>query len=237
MLFVHGDIRKALLIALVCQVCLYYASLYDLRVVSDRRELFIGVVQALSATSFLLAAIYFWFPGLVIGRGVFLVSSALVLVAVAGWRLVFEWLTRRVAPRERLLLVGTSPAAVSLAKELFERRQELGVEIVGFVDPDPARVGAPVINPGVIGTIDDIPVDRPGPVGRPRRRQPGRRARQAADGQAARDEARRRDASITSRRSTRNYTGKIAVENLRPSWLIFSAGFRKSRLAASREAG
>ena len=26
------------------------------------------------------------------------------------------------------------------------------------------------------------------------------------------------------------YTGKIAVENLRPSWLIFSAGFKKSRL-------
>ena len=26
-------------------------------------------------------------------------------------------------------------------------------------------------------------------------------------------------------------TGKIAVENLRPSWLIFSHGFRKSRLA------
>ena len=25
------------------------------------------------------------------------------------------------------------------------------------------------------------------------------------------------------------YTGKIAVENLRPSWLIFSAGFKKSR--------
>ena len=27
------------------------------------------------------------------------------------------------------------------------------------------------------------------------------------------------------------YTGKIAVENLRPSWLIFSTGFRKSRAA------
>src|SRR4029453_15492849 len=25
------------------------------------------------------------------------------------------------------------------------------------------------------------------------------------------------------------YTGKIAVENLRPSWLIFSPGFKKSR--------
>ena len=28
------------------------------------------------------------------------------------------------------------------------------------------------------------------------------------------------------------YTGKIAVENLRPSWLIFSEGFRKSRVVA-----
>jgi sugar transferase (PEP-CTERM system associated) len=28
-------------------------------------------------------------------------------------------------------------------------------------------------------------------------------------------------------------TGKIAVENLRPSWLIFSAGFKKSRLVQS----
>jgi exopolysaccharide biosynthesis polyprenyl glycosylphosphotransferase len=29
------------------------------------------------------------------------------------------------------------------------------------------------------------------------------------------------------------YTGKIAVENLRPSWLIFSSGFKKSRLLSA----
>jgi sugar transferase (PEP-CTERM system associated) len=29
------------------------------------------------------------------------------------------------------------------------------------------------------------------------------------------------------------YTGKIAVENLRPSWLIFASGFRKSRVLAA----
>jgi len=29
------------------------------------------------------------------------------------------------------------------------------------------------------------------------------------------------------------YTGKIAVENLRPSWLIFSEGFKKSRLLST----
>ena len=32
------------------------------------------------------------------------------------------------------------------------------------------------------------------------------------------------------------YTGKIAVENLRPSWLIFSAGFRKTRVLLGCEA-
>jgi sugar transferase (PEP-CTERM system associated) len=30
-----------------------------------------------------------------------------------------------------------------------------------------------------------------------------------------------------------SYTGKIAVENLRPSWLIFSAGFKKSSLVGA----
>jgi sugar transferase (PEP-CTERM system associated) len=229
MLFVEGDIRKAMLIAVVCQVSLYYANLYDLRVVSDRRELFIGVVQALSATSFLLAAIYFWFPSLVIGRGVFLASSTLVLIAVAGWRLVFEWLTRQVAPRERLLLVGTGAAAVSLARELYQRRQELGVEIVGFVDPDPARLGAAVINPGVIGTVEDIPSIV-------RARSVDRVVVSLADarGKLPMDKLLEMKLDgVTFDHLASVYeelTGKIAVENLRPSWFVFSDGFRKSRL-------
>ena len=232
LLFQEQGIEKALLIALVCQVCLYYADLYELKVASDRRELFIRIVQALSATSFLLAAIYFWAPKVVIGRGVFMVSSALVIVFVSGWRLVFEWLSRQVAPRERLLLVGTGPAAVSLARELFQRRQELGVEIVGFVDPDPARVGAPVINPGVIGTIEDIPsivrargVDRVVvSLGDARGKLPMDKLLEMKLDGVSFDHL----ASVYE-----ELTGKIAVENLRPSWLIFSAGFRKSRLVRS----
>src|SRR4029077_17921024 len=100
---------------------------------------------------------YFWFPNWLIGRGVFLIAACLVITMLVSWRLAFAWLTDYVGPRERLLLVGTTPAAVELARELYKQGQELGVEIVGFVDPDPARVGSTVINPGVIGTIDDIP--------------------------------------------------------------------------------
>src|SRR3712207_4887231 len=148
---------KTVLIAAVCQLCLYFADLYDLRVVAERRELFVRVLQALSATSILLAVLYFWFPILIIGRGVFVVAAFLVITVVVGWRVLFEFVTHHVGTSERLLLIGTTPASVALARELHSRRMELGADIVGFVDPDPARVGEPLLNPGIIGTIDDIP--------------------------------------------------------------------------------
>jgi sugar transferase (PEP-CTERM system associated) len=227
-LWFEGGLGKALLIAGISQLCLYYADLYDLRIVSDRRELFIRIIEALGFASMIVAAIYFWFPSLIIGRGVFMVAAFLVLAVVIGWRVAFEWLTRQVSPRERLLLVGTSTAAVALAREIFERRQELGVEIVGFVDPDPAMVGTPVLNPGVIGTIEDIPsIVRARGVHRVVVSLADARGKLPMDKLL---EMKFDGVSFAHLPSVyEDYTGKIAVENLRPSWLIFSQGFRKSR--------
>jgi len=219
---------KALLIAGVTQLCLYFADLYDLRVISDRRELFLQATQALGATSVILAFVYFWAPDLIIGRGVFAVSAVLVVTLVFGWRIAFEWTSRRVGPVERLLLVGTSDSAVRLARELYDRRRDLGVEIVGFIDPDPTRVGAPVINPGVIGTIEDIPAIV-------RARAVDQVVVSLADARGKLPMDKLLEMKIDGVRFAHlatvyeKYTGKIAVENLRPSWLIFSDGFRKGR--------
>jgi sugar transferase (PEP-CTERM system associated) len=221
-------IFKVLLIVGIAQVSLYYADLYDLRVASDRRELYTRLIQALASTSFALAVLYFWAPSLMVGRGVFLIAAILVMAIVVGWRLSFEWLNGRVGPREKLLLVGTSPAAVDLARELYDHRQELGVEIAGFIDPDPAKVGTSLFNPGVVGTFDDIPrivrahgVDRVVvSLGEARGTLPMDKLLEMKLEGVAFDHL----ASVYE-----EYTGKIAVENLRPSWLIFSDGFRKSR--------
>jgi sugar transferase (PEP-CTERM system associated) len=223
----ENGVLKALLIAAVTQGCLYYAELYDLRLLSDRRELFIRIAQALSAASFILAALYFWFPSLIIGRGVFLIAALLVVGLVSGWRVTFEWLSGRVGPNERLLLVGTNQAAVTLARELFERRHELGVEIVGFIDQDPARVGAPMINPGVVGAIEDIPsIVRARAVDRVVVSLADARGRLPMDKLL---EMKLEGVTFDHLASVYEaYTGKIAVENLRPSWLIFSPGFKKS---------
>src|SRR5438094_4689705 len=98
---VENGIGKTLLIVGVCQLCFYYADLYDARVYSDRRELFIRLIQGVGATSFVLAVLYFWFPALIIGRGVFLIASVLVVSLVGLWRVSLEWLSRRAGPRER----------------------------------------------------------------------------------------------------------------------------------------
>ncbi len=212
-------------IAAVVQFCFYCTDLYDTRSFDDTKHLVIGLVQGLGASFLLLAVLYFWIPALEVGRGVFLLSGVLIVFAVGGWRLLDRWMSGR-SPRERLLLVGTSPQAVALARELFDRRAELGVEIVGFIDPDPAMVGTPVLNPGVIGAIADIPAIAA-------THQVSRVVVSVGDarGKLPMDKLLRMKLSgmqfdhLAS--VYEEYTGKIALENLRPSWFIFSSGFRK----------
>jgi sugar transferase (PEP-CTERM system associated) len=227
---------RVLLIVVVCQMCLHYVDLYDLRTITTTRGLAVRLLRAIGAASVILGIGYWLFPPLVVEQGVFLLTAAIAVCMVMAWRASFGWIVSHLAPRERLLLVGTGPAAVVLARELFDRRHELGVEIVGFVDPDPARVGAPVINPGVVGTLDDIPslaasmhVDRV--------------VVSLADerGKLPMDrllDVRLRTGVLFDHLASvyEEYTGKIALENLRPSWLLFSSGFHNSRalMAAKR---
>ena len=225
-------IAQIVIVAVITQACLYYADLYNLRVVADRRELIISLIQALGTASLILAALYYWFPMLIIGRGVFMIAASITIVVAVGWRLLFEWTSGRMRPRERLLIVGTSPASVELARELYERRHEVGVDIVGFVDPDPARIGAPVLNPGVIGVVDDIPAIV-------RQRKVDRVVVSLADARGKLPMQKLLEMKLDGVTFDHlpsvyeEYTGKIAVENLRPSWIIFSGGFRKSPAVAA----
>jgi len=215
---------KGLLIAGVCQLCLYYGDLYNSRIGGDRRELYVRTLRSLGATSLVLAALYFWLPALIIGRGVFMIAATLVILSVVTWRVSFEWFAKQVGPRERLLLVGTSPAALALAREL-EQRQNLGVEVVGFVDIDPDHHDRQT-NARVVGNIEDIPAIVAN-------RSVDRVVVNLSDarGQLPMNtllDMKLQGVTFDHLASVyEEYTGKIAVENLRPSWLIFSTGFRK----------
>src|SRR5580765_6287074 len=89
--------EKAAVIAFVCQSCLYFADLYDLHRIKDHRDLFVRISQGVGATSLILAALYFWFPSLIVERGVFMLASLLTIVLMVAWRLLFDWLARRIS--------------------------------------------------------------------------------------------------------------------------------------------
>ena len=63
----------------------------------DRRRHF-GAAAAIAFASLILATVYYWFPALVIGRGVFVIAAVLVITLVIGWRVAFEWASRRIRP-------------------------------------------------------------------------------------------------------------------------------------------
>ena len=222
---------KALLITVVCQLGLYSRDLYERQLSADRRDLVARLLQGLGIASVVFAIVYSWFPELVIEPGMLGGAVAVVALVLAPWRAAFGWATTRFGPQERLLVVGTSKAAVTLAAELSDRR-ELGVEIVGFVEPDSAH-SAPLAPPGagVIGTIEDIPAIV-------RARSVDRVVVSLADARGKLPMDKLLEMKIDGVQFAHlasvyeEYTGRIALENLRPSWLIFSSGFNKTRVLA-----
>jgi sugar transferase (PEP-CTERM system associated) len=228
---VADTLPKALVITSVCQLCLYYGDLYDdPQAGGSRTELFIRTLQALGITLLLLAALYTMFPQLIVARGVLAPAATLAVAGLIGWRLCFAWLARQVGPRERLLLVGTGSAAFALAREMH-KHEENGVEIVGFVDTDINTTisGGPL---SFLGTLDDIPA-------LVRARSVDRVVVSLADARGKLPMDKLLEMKLDGVRFDHlasvyeEYTGKIAVENLRPSWLIFSAGFRKTAFLLS----
>jgi sugar transferase (PEP-CTERM system associated) len=223
-----GDsVWKIALVTLVCQLCLYYNDFYDLTLVHSNRELIVRLLQAVGAASIVLAALYFLIPALMIGDGIFVSALFVFLVGILGWRLLFNQLTGSLKLQERILVVGTGDTARKVARQILDQH-DFAYSVVGFIDDDAARVGERILNPAIVGTPADIPrlirlheIDRI-IVGLSDRR--GKlpveellRAKMAG--------VRVEDATTTYER----VTGKILIDDLRPSWLIFSDGFRVSR--------
>jgi sugar transferase (PEP-CTERM system associated) len=159
---------------------------------------------------------------------------AVLLATVWAARAVFAWLMRAIGPRERLLMIGTTHGSVTLARELLDRRPELGIDIVGFVDAESGRTGA-LCNTDVVGDIDAVSdIVRERRVDRVVVNLADARGRLPVDKLL---DLRLRGIPIDHLASVyERYTGKIALENLRPSWFIFSSGFRHTQtlVAAKR---
>jgi lipopolysaccharide/colanic/teichoic acid biosynthesis glycosyltransferase len=159
-------LASSVLIVAVCQLALGFNELYDFRISTSRFDRGTRFVASTgSAILLALAALFLTralglsrlldFPGM---TGSQLVQT-LVFTLLFGfgllflWRHVFHWALHRWNFNERVLIVGTGPAARSLAREMMER-SESGYTAVGLLpvpEPDPSverRVAARESLPG-----------------------------------------------------------------------------------------
>jgi len=224
-LFDEKACLKLLLSVVVLQGSLYLFDLYDFSMIRMCLLLAIRIFQSVGLAAIILAFIFYLVPQLVIGRGVFFVHLLLASTAMTGWRLFAMRLLINPRLAERVLIIGTGPRAVDLAREVLARREE-GFDIVGFVGNDPRQVGHSLINPRVIGTISDLEqivhvyhADRVViAVGDERGRLPLESLLQLK----LRDEVTIEESAVFYER----LTGKISTGQLRPSQLIFSSSSR-----------
>jgi sugar transferase (PEP-CTERM system associated) len=223
-----GVIWKVFLITVLCQLSFYYHDLYDLTLVNSPRELLVRLLQASGSASLLLAALYLAFPRLIIGHGVLASSVFVFVVAVTVWRLLFLQVGGARRLQEHVLIVGTSASARIVAREVLDQR-DYAYTIVGFTDEDPSRIGTSIVNPKVIGTHADIMrLVRDHRVNRIIVALADRRGRLPIEELL---EAKLQGVRIEEPETTyERLTGKIMLDELKPSWLIFSDGFRARRV-------
>jgi sugar transferase (PEP-CTERM system associated) len=219
---------KAAVVTLLCLACLYYNDLYDLTAVRTSREVFIRLLQAVGSALILIALLYLALPWLVVADGAFLPAAAIFLVGMLAWRLAFNRIVTLQPFGERILIVGTDSTARTLARQVLAQ-EDFAYEIVGFLDEDPGRIGERIVNPRVVGTPADI--ERLVAIHRIDRIFVGMSDRRGK--LPVRELLRAKLRGVRVEDATSVYerlTGKLLVEDLRPSWLIFSDGFRARRL-------
>src|SRR5262245_48154734 len=153
-----GDGRgwlKTLLMTVLILGTFYLFDLYDFRRIQSRGAFLLRLAQALGVGGLALALMFYVWPEMRLGRGVFTLSLLLTLTLMAAWRFLARWLLDHPRLANRVLILGVEQEAVAIAREMLTRR-EAGYDVIGFVGDDPAQIGQSLINPCVVGVMYDL---------------------------------------------------------------------------------
>jgi sugar transferase (PEP-CTERM system associated) len=222
-----SSLCKAFTVAITFQLFLHLRDAYEFGAKPLAPKFLLGFGQALLLASAILFVIHLLIPGLMLGQRDLALTIASVSVVLTMWHLLVRLYFRVRRRCSKLLIMGTGPLARALATEIV-RHREYGLSVCGFVDDDPALVGVSIVNPKVLGLNHELErlvsqngIDRVVVEVRDRR------------GRLPVDELlhlKMRGVAVEEATSVyERITGKIAIANLKPSWMLFGEGFEVSR--------
>jgi sugar transferase (PEP-CTERM system associated) len=234
MLTYEQGFLKIFLLTAAFIICMYYFELYDSIILRNSREVFTRLVQVLGIVSIVLACVYYVYPALGLGRGIILIGLGIASITLAVWRRLFLAINGVALLAERTVIFGDEPSASKLLGEL-RSRPELGLLVVGRIlatgegsfelngEPSSDRriFDGKITECELPSVIDQCKVDR---------------IIISLDNRRGRLPVRQllamKSRGVRIQDGLEFYeqiTGKLPIESLRLSVLIFSSGFRLSR--------
>ena len=224
----HGAVKIGILTC-VTILCAYYFDLYEPQHISAPWEINFRLLIVIGSLSLLLSAIIFMFPAADIARYVLFLGLALVITLLIMWRRAFEWISGKSIFQERVFVLGAGEAA-STVVDTIRSRKEAGMEVVGWErHPTDTAEGRSYF----AAAVKQIPSIQP-PISRIVVALQERRGELPVDALLL---LRFTGIEIEEVGSfLERLTGKMQLEGLRPSSLLFCEGFgtRPSQQLAQR---
>ncbi|MGA8431746.1 MAG: TIGR03013 family XrtA/PEP-CTERM system glycosyltransferase [Candidatus Sulfotelmatobacter sp.] len=212
----EGGYFKIFVVTGIVLLVSHWLDLYDSANLGARWEQVFRLLMVLGLVSIVLAAVGFVFPNLLPGNGSALVGLIILTFLLFGWRTSYSWLVRQPFLRERVYVLGTGERAQRLVNGL-RSHAEMGVELVGWT----GNLDGALTRENVASHL--LSLAKQNGVHRVIVAMPDRRNTLPVE-----ELLDLRLAGVKVEEATswlEKISGRIEVEQLNPSWLIFSDGF------------
>jgi sugar transferase (PEP-CTERM system associated) len=219
LLNVEGGYLKILVITGVVLLLSHWLDLYDSSSLDKNWEQGLRILLVMGFVSLALSAVGFLFPELMPGNGSALLGLIILTFTLFCWRGAYTWMVKQPFLRERVYVLGTGERAERLVQGL-RKRSTLGIEVVGWTGNVEGELTRESVASHLLG------VARGKGVHRVIVAMPNRRGTLPVE-----ELLDLRLAGVRVEEATswlEKISGRIEVEQLYPSWLIFAEGFRFS---------
>lgn len=220
------DLPKFLLFIVVVQLSMIALGLYERETCRDLRLTVIGLISALVAAAIALALIFFMFPDIKLWRSIFLLGVAFAFLGILLTRLLFMQVVDLERFKRRILVLGAGNRASRIA-DLIERKIGEDFVVVDFV-----RMGCEDV--AVSSPRDEASIDSLLAFSRQYNVDEIVTAAQERRGSLPLQDllnCKLNGVLITDYASfMERETGRVDIDALVPSWLIYSEGARRTRL-------
>ncbi|MCK5324293.1 MAG: sugar transferase, partial [Desulfobulbaceae bacterium] len=216
---------QAMLVTFIFQICLYYFDLYDLSITNSFADTAARITQAFGVGCISLAIIYYLAPETTISTEIFFTGYLVICGSIAVWRFFYALVLDRRMFAQPILILGTGVIAENIANEI-ENKRDSAYKIVAY-----AGDGKPRVNPQRVPVVHDK-----------REIFSVASARKAEKIIVALDDKRgntptkellacklRGMSIVQGIEFYESLAGKILVEKVNPTWIVFSEGFKQGR--------